>query len=99
MQSEYGICQQMTLHSELYALCVQCVQPADELCCPDRVKLLRLLSMLPECVCVCVCVCVSVCTHMACVGVCCANAYELYIHIQMLPSSSEALITNSQCLR
>lgn len=30
---------------------------------------------------------------------CCANAYELYIHIQTLPSSNTALITNSQCLR
>lgn len=37
-----------------------------------------------------------------CMCVLCARgaiAHELYIHIQMLPSSSKALITNSQCLR
>lgn len=43
------------------------------------------------------CVGAYVCTQYTCL--CGANAHELYIHIQMLPPSSEALITNSQCLR
>lgn len=100
MQNEYGICQQMTYSFQSY----MCVSPADELCCPGRVKLLQLVSI--HCA---WCVCACVCTYMACVCVhnmhvrvlcaCFANAYELYIHIQMLPSSSKALITNSQCLR
>lgn len=60
------------------------------------------LNYSSRCQCIVQSVFVLVCVHNMHVCVlhaCCANAYELYIHIQMLPSSSKALITNSQCLR
>lgn len=99
MQSEYGICQQMTycIHSYMhcsvfrlqmsYAAQTRLNYPS---WCQRTVQSVYVCLLRIWHVFVCT-VCVLVC--------CCASAYELYIHIQMLPSSSKALITNSQCLR
>lgn len=105
MQSEYGICQQMTyciqsyMHRSVFRLQMSYVAQTG-------------LNYSSWCGCtvrggVCAPVCVQTWRALVCttrmfvclVCACRANAYELYIHIQMLPCSSKALITNSQCLR